>query len=158
MLVLFKTVGNSCWVSDNHYDMYEIPLKGKEFQFEGKYYFLAHNTDFDYWVFGLMEYTIDTARTKLIKSLVDKAEFLPYGTYDIIVNGKQRAIKKKTTGNNTNYGLYRQNTLFDNLGSRKKAYNTTSSKIVGKICGIKQNITSLKGGDAVKIYKNKNKK
>ena len=149
-----NTASRSCWVMDNHYDFYEIPKTGNEKNIEGKFLFLAHNTDFDYWIFGQMEYRIN----KFSSSFSDNAEFLPYGTYDVTIDGNKHLIQKKRLGRNTDYGFKNPNGIFDALGARKKAYNTSASKLLGKSAGIKQNMHSLKGGDAVKVYKNKKKK
>ena len=145
-------------MADNYYDFYEIPKKGNEFKPEGQFLFLAHNTSFDYWIFGQMEYSINHGETSRTATLVDSAEFLPYGTYDVVVNGNTHTIQKKRLGKNTDYGFLRPDGLFDALGVRKKAYRTSASKLLGKITGINQKIDTLKGGDEVKIYKNRNKK
>ena len=104
-----------------------------------------------------MEYKINHSQTKSTLSLTDSAEFLPYGTYDVTINGNTHAVQKKRLGKNTDYGFLKPDGLFDALGARKKAYRTSASKLIGKITGINQNIGSLKGKEEVKIYKNKKK-
>ena len=85
--------GHLCWVSDNSYDVYEIPKIGKEYKIEGEYYILVHNTDFDYWIFGKkMTYTINRNETKKTRSLVDRVKFLPYGRYQSYFNWKKNLI------------------------------------------------------------------
>lgn len=152
-----QIIGRSSWVADNYYDFYEIPLKGNEFKIVGDFIFLAHNIHFDYWIFGEMKYSIDESETKRTMSLVDNASFIPFGTYDVIVNKNEHSIQKKRLGRNTDYGFLKPNGLFDTLGIRKKAYKTSASKLIGSLTGINQNIGSLKGEEEVKIYK-KNKK
>lgn len=132
-------------------------MVGNEFKIEGDFLYLAHNTDFDYWLFGSMEYRIDRNRTRTENILVDRAEFLPFGSYDIITDGGSTCIRKKTTGFNSNYGFSGKELkgTFDYVGARKRAYRTTSSKLIGQVIGINSNIKSIKGGDKVKVYKKK---
>lgn len=147
--------GASCWVSNNHYDVYEIPKVGHEFEIEGEFIFLAHNTDFDYWLFGAMEYRINKSRSISERTLFDTAEFLPFGSYDVITDGRNTSIKKKTTTITTNYGYSAKDLkgTFDHIGSRKRAYKTSPSKLLGKLLGITSNTKALKGGEKVKVYK-----
>lgn len=147
----------SCWVLENHYDVYEAPIYGNEYKVEGKYFFGAHNTDYDYWIFGLMEYRIDKKMSASKMTVVDKAEFLPYGSYDIGVEHGKHIIRKKTLGKNTYFSSIDLVGTFDKLSSRKRAYKTSTARILGRMIGIKSDVTTVKGGEKVKVY-NKNKK
>lgn len=153
----FTKEGRSCWVSDNSYDVYEIPKVGRERNIEGEYYILVHNTDFDYWIFGKMTYTINRNETKRQSKLIDRVKFLPYGRYQIISTERGFNITRTTKGKDCEFGFHNPKGWFDTIGARKRAYGTSGAKLVGNIIGRTQNIKSVKGGDAVKIYKKKPK-
>lgn len=151
----FTKGGRSCWVSDNSYDVYEIPKIGKEYKVEGEYYILVHNTDFDYWIFGKMTYSINRNETKRQGRLVDRVKFLPYGRYQVISTGRDFNITRTTKGKDCEFGFHHPKGSFDTIGARKRAYRTSGAKLVGSIIGRNQDMKTVKGGDAVKIYKKK---
>lgn len=128
-------------------------LNGKAKRIKGKFLFLAHNTDFDYWVLSEFQYNILSVKNKI----QDTAIFDPYGIYSIITNGNQHKVVKKVAGPNIDYGYTTFESSFDAIGNRLKAYGKSQTGIIGKNNGIQQNLDSLKGGSAVVIYKKKHK-
>lgn len=100
-----------------------------------------------------MEYKIDRKMSSNKMCVVDYAEFLPYGSYDIGVEGGKHIIRKKTLGRNTYFSSLDPVGSFDKLSSRKRAYKTSTARILGKMIGIQSNTKSIKGGEKVKVYK-----
>lgn len=146
--------GYSCFVYDNRYDFFEIPKYSNQKPYAGEYMFIAHNTDFDYWVFGEMKYTIRDNFESTVR-LNDRATFVPYGKYNVIVDGRRHSITKTEYGKNVNYGgNQKRNQRFDKLGNRLRAYGTSIQKLLNK----RHNTKGIKGGDAVKIYKKRSKR
>lgn len=146
--------GCSCFVADNRYDFFEIPKYSNNPKYTGEYKFLAHNTSFDYWIFGDMKYTIrDNFETTA--TLNDRANFTPYGAYNVVLADGEYSITKTEYGKNVIYGGNKPvKHRFDRIGNRLKAYGTS----VGKILNKKHNPKTIKGGNVVEIYKKKNRK
>lgn len=154
--VSYATNNNySCWVDDNHYDYFEVPAVKNTKNYEGEYLFLAHNTDFDYWLFGDMEYTINQKSTKKAGYVVDNIVYNPCGKYDITITDKATNPIKTEKGRNCTFGGKSTKGKFDQMGTRKKAYHTSSGEIVAKSEGKTHNSSGLEGGETVKIYKKK---
>lgn len=86
--VTFTTAENrSCWVSNNNYEMYEIPAKNNsgKYPFIGKFLFLSHNVNFDYWIFGDMKAELISEHSDVLENY----KINPFGRYTITI-GKRR--------------------------------------------------------------------
>jgi len=137
------TNNRACFVEDNQYDMFEIPLNGCARNPKGKYLFVAHNKSFDYWIFGELVYENN------------KAHYDPYGFYHAAVDKENVVVKKEVSGNDVGYGENIQTKLFDAMSVRQRAYGNKASDILASQKGVTNNINTLKGGNKVKIYKKK---
>jgi len=85
----------SIFVSDNRYEIFEIPEItniGIEY---GRYLMLIHNTSFDYWVLTDFEITGNTRHTERGNYFEEFAEFAPYGIYDISLSDRKIFNSKK---------------------------------------------------------------
>lgn len=79
--------GTSCWVSDNKYEIFEIPkLSNKGYAFTGNFIFIAHNVSFDYWLFGTMSVKLDMQDLKVNHRVNESVYFNLYGKYLIASN------------------------------------------------------------------------
>ena len=157
--VKFQTVGGmSCWVSDNSYDVYEVPSYTNTTKMCGDFLFLAHNTSFDYWLFGEMTYRISTAKTASNKVLYETAYYVPYGTYTVFDEYELLTVKKTVVGKHVTYGGHYgdKKFSFDHLDRRRRAYGSSAKKETQKILG-RYEKKSSNSKNPVKIF-NKNKK
>ena len=118
---------------------------------------LSHNTDFDYWTLSKMEYKINRKKTKENEKLEESVKYDPIGAYSIITNEEEFSISKVKTLEDMEFGYKNPSGEFDFVGARKKAYGTSQAKLLATILNKKQDLDALKGGQAVKIYKNKKK-
>lgn len=123
----------SCWVSNNHYEMYEIPaLSNAKNSLDGNYLFLTHDLDFNYWIFGKMN-TYTSSNDSKVGVFYDV-----YGEYKISDNNKQLKVVKTVNGPDIRDGRSRsQGSYFDDLESRRKAYNSSSESLVARVCNNK---------------------
>lgn len=117
--VNYDTFNNySCWVPNNDYDMYEVPLYGDERSPIGEYLFLTHNTNFDYWCFGKLTCYTDCGG-------YIAADFVPYGKYTVFGSGRNISLRKDMRGYDLILGgkTGRKHHHFDEVGVRRRAYN-----------------------------------
>lgn len=156
--------GNSCFVYDNEYDMFEVPAKSydvsiNKFSYTGDYLFLAHDKSFDYWLFGKMSYEVDLDSTATQQALIDQASFAAYGQYKVTFTDiHDFSFVKETAGPDCNFGGSKFKGKFDKMGSRKKAYHTSTGQVVAGASGKNHNINGLKGGNKVRVYKKTKRK
>ena len=144
----------SYFVSDNEYNIFEIPKIGKKGQYYGSFLVLIHNTSFDYWMFGKMVCSLNKNESIRTKSVKDKYFYDIFGHYSVSFDGKVFLTKTKR-GNNIDLGLKSKSycTYFD----RKRSYHTNDSKILNKI-GFKNNPNNLVDNKSVKIYNKRRKR
>lgn len=107
------TTGQSIWVENNTYNVFEIPKKENSGQVEGEYLTLAQNIDFDYWLLADFEYHIVDMKNS---HLVEKVSYSPYGIYTISLSKEKSSITKKQTGMSIDYGLSDFPYNFDTIG------------------------------------------
>lgn len=154
------TYKESIWVSNNHYEIFEVPSKSnhEKFNFCGNFIFLAYNTSKKYWLFGTLTDHIDYIKTKETLEVVENVKYNPFGQYSI-VSGDDVMITKTVQGKQVNYGhTFNSNRQFDSFGNRKYNFSKLSNAdVLGKILGNfnKQDSAISKG--KVKIYKKKNR-
>jgi len=100
--VRFSNAQNaSCFVFDNRYDMFEIPSVKNSGKLVGNFMFLAHNTSFDYWVFGTFKHSIDKGETKRRRILVEEVSYNCCGYYSLsFEDGDNFRFFKKTSSEN----------------------------------------------------------
>ena len=149
--------GSSCFVLDNRYEFYEAPsISNNPGSPYGKFLFLAYNTSFDYYLFGVMTVKLDANESRRTMDLVETVYFKNQGKYMITFQKNDNYIKKVENGNKFAPGLRStdHNFDFDSYNSRKKAYKTNRHKILESI-GVKNLVSNKKiaGKDPVAIYK-----
>lgn len=122
----------------------------------GEFLYLTHNTSFDYWIFGEMSYKIDYGKTNYNKTLYETVSFRPFGAYSVYDENDIISIKKTVSGRYLTYGgkLGDKNMSFDPIGTRKKAYSTSSKRETQKIIK-KDHNSNTNNQNSVKIYKEK---
>ena len=91
------------------------------------------------------------------EKLEESVKYEPIGAYSIITNEEEFSISKVKTLEDMEFGYKNPSGEFDFVGARKKAYGTSQAKLLDTILNKKQDLDALKGGQAVKIYKNKKK-
>ena len=91
------------------------------------------------------------------EKLEESVKYEPIGAYSIITNEEEFSISKVKTLEDMEFGYKNPSGEFDFVGARKKAYGTSQAKLLATILNKKQDLDALKGGQAVKIYKNKKK-
>jgi hypothetical protein len=154
--------GNSCWVLDNKYDIFEVPSnwnkKGSPY---GEFLFLAYNKSFQYYLFGYMKVELDKQASISRRYIVEDVYFKSHGKFDIIFEKYDNHITKVEYGSKFDPGVSsNEHTFdFDSFNTRKMAYHTDKYKILSSIdpsfrgTGDRYKVT---GKQAVKVYK-KNK-
>lgn len=158
--VKYKTRGNnSCWVDDNSYEVFEVPHVTNKYRGYGSFIFLAHNTSFDYWVFGEMTYQLDYSKTQGSTSTHDNVYYIPYGIYTIGDENAPTTIKKTVFGKNATYGGKGSKlVMFDSCGNRMKAHRGMESRTVDQVNKTRNRYKkSVNKNTDVKIYKIKHK-
>jgi len=154
----------SCWVSDNQYEIFEVPAKNNfnKYNFCGSFLFLAHDIDYDYWLFGTLKDTINYSETKKKKDLVENVSYYVYGKYQISIgqNSSSHIINKKLSGKLVNYGAtYCEDPMFDNFGTRKLAFSKKSnSQVLSEIIGNQGSNKNIVDSTAVKKYTKNHKR
>lgn len=153
--------GFSCWVLDNLYEVYEVPSKTNNESMYGQYLLFAHNTNYDYYIFGKMRVSLNKDESINRKRLVENVHFHNFGRYEVTF-GPNNVVRKKDNGNSFNPGSKSSshNFGFDSFNERKKAYNTSVYKILSsfdKDFAKHANQDRLNGKEATKIYKKGNK-
>lgn len=156
------TTTTSCWVSDNKYDVIEIPTINSQNKFTGTYLILAKNQDFGYWIFGKMDVAIDIENTTKTNNIVENVLFEILGQYTLVLDdNKLSCVSKITDGSACNFGSdLCKNVKFDQIGVRKKAYAVLEEDELNRILKkpgkfVKE---SLIDSEAVEIFKKKTKK
>lgn len=158
--VTVTNVPNSrtCFVSNNKYDMFEIPsVKNKKGSCVGKFLVLIKNVSFNYYMLAELEYKILGTKNG---HLVDEAVFYVYGQYSIESNTKRQFIKKLAAGKNCDFGDSKlQARGFDSSDFRKSVgYGTSAAKMFAASKHIKVNNLTVVDNSEVKIYKKKGRK
>lgn len=146
--------GRSYFVSDNTYDVYEIPSKRNEKGFPyGTFLVLIHNTSFDYWLFGTLKCDLLRSKTLSTKTVTDKYFYDIFGHYTISMTDKPQ-FRKTRRGDSIDYGDNNLSVYCSGLG-RKKSYRTSDSQILTRI-GVTNDTKRISDTDTVKIYKKNN--
>lgn len=89
-------VGRSAWVNDNMYDVFEAPAIYNlgDYKFTGDFLYLAHNVDFDYWLFGKSNDTLTLVPSKNgVQPFSEKYTCTLCGRYSVIIGGISRRRK-----------------------------------------------------------------
>lgn len=147
----------SGWVSDNRYDVFEAPYHQNpknEYAFTGDFLYLAHNLDFDYWIFGKSkdEVVYTTSPSKY-------SEIFTYsliGRYEITFGNKptnnyiKKVSNKHTLSLGNKTGSFKN---FDELCTRKCAFERKSKDEVIKDLQKSRSKIEAVGSEPVKIYK-----
>jgi len=161
----FANENYSCFVGDNTYDIYEVPLKRQSsnktlLPIEGKKLCLAYNKDYNYWLFSEMEYYINNDSVKSTSMFSDSASFSIYGSYLVNFIDNDFNISKKYSGDICTFGTTSstRSSLFDSLGTRKAAYQTSEAELVSTILGTNFKEKPIIDKHKVKIYKKINKR
>lgn len=158
---IFKTYGGaSCFVSNNYYEIYEVPARSNHYKsnLEGKFLLFAKNTDFNYWLVADMFYSINYKSTNKNYYLADSVKINPKGYYTISSNKNQHLVNKTNSGKKCNYGYKNAKGRFDQTGARKKAYGTNFALLTAQISGFSNHsVNQVSDGKPVKKYNNKNK-
>jgi len=155
----FKTSsGRSLWVTNNHYEVFEVPsfTNHSQYKAEGDFLVFAHNTDFDYWVLTRLKYSINLEESKRKMKVVDRATYIPIGMYNVSTNGQYFHISKKKEGRYIDFGALSKKRKFDSIGSRKNSFGCSEASIVAKLNNYNHNSKALSGGNRVAVYKKKN--
>lgn len=140
----------SCWISDNDYEIYEFPKLGNaQGSSLGRFLYISHDTDYDYWTFGILQAAKSKRQYCADKAInTSSAQYYinPLGTYTVTYGHGDNRVKKIFDGYDSmlgfNAGRYG---LFDQFGTRKCAYNGRKRKKSKKPITEKSN--------NVKIYK-----
>lgn len=120
-------------VSNNLYEVYEIPNKSNTKPYTGQYLVLFYNTDFDYYILARMNHKVNISNGTLNES----ANFYAYGKYDILsCNAQGVKFYKSEAGHKLNYGFGSKDketpNRFDSLGVRKRnGYHIEEKEILG---------------------------
>lgn len=121
--VIFDTKGGmSCWVDNNHYDIYELPLKlNNNSKGYGKFITLAFNKDFKYWALAKTSVRLSTWKN----STYETVKYIPYGAYLVPNETPVKSFRKTVTGEDFTYGgTQNRSRSFDSAGIRTHAYKT----------------------------------
>lgn len=152
--VTFATSENrSCWIGDNDYEMYEFPKLGNaQRPGFGSFIYLSHDTDYDYWTFGILQAMKSKRKYNADKVInTSSAQYCinPLGTYTVTYGHGDNSVKKIFDGYDSMFGLdVGRYDLFDQFGTRRRAYGGRRKKS-------KKPITEKSNN--VKIYKKKKK-
>lgn len=149
----------SCWVDDNKYEIFEVPSRDNRYPGYGDFIFLAHNTSFNYWVFGEMSFTLNYSKTQGTTSTYERALYKPYGIYTTGNEDSPSTIKKTVLGKNVTYGGKNpKNILFDSCGCRKKSHSAMEGRTIDQVNKTRnQYKKSVNEKSNIKIYKIKHK-
>lgn len=149
---------NSCFVENNHYNVIEVPVYGKENKHTGKFLFLAQNTDFNYYIFGFLNVSIDYKKTKETGKLNERVNFTILGKYTSSVSNENKIeVFKELSGAKMIYSTSAPTEkYFDSFGNRKSAFKVDAIQLAAKICGKTVKTDPFIGTENVKIYKKKN--
>lgn len=153
--------GASCFVGDNHYDIFEISsLSNRKGSPYGEFLYLIYNKDFDYHLFGQVKVTLNAERSRSEMNLVEKVYYKNYGKYSIVFGNRENNIVKVEYGSQFDPGRPSSEEVvnFDSYNSRKKAYRTDRHKLLSSIGVRGLNSGKIKSDKAVEIYKKKNGK
>lgn len=83
--VNYKNKNNySCFVSNNTYDIFEIASKGNSQKNFGEYLFVAHNKNFNYWLFGKISDKLNVRKTKEQNRVIENVIIDCFGYYEIV--------------------------------------------------------------------------
>lgn len=156
MLVMTQTIGYSCWVPNNSYDIFEIPKVTNSRNYYGEYFYIAHNKSYDYWTIGKMK--VSSYRDNAYR--YDCVNYDPFGVYDVSTNGYKNAIRKTIVGKSVDLGGTSGRTThsFDPIGTRKRAYGVKAGNLIAKEMRVGKTAKNIKGEERVPIYKKKNTK
>ena len=160
--VSYNTDNNkSCWVSNNHYEFYEIPMKSNEpNSLYGNFMFFAYNKDFDYHLFGEMTVTLNKQSSIKVKQIIETVKFNNYGRYKITFSDSANILKTDIGSRFTPGTFSSDHTFgFDSFSERKKAYTTDTHKILSSLdkdFAKHTNQNKVNGTKPVKIYKKPN--
>jgi hypothetical protein len=144
----------SCWVNNNEYEIFEVPMKQNIKQPYGEYLILAYNKNFKYYIFGKM-----TIRAAFYSNrLNEKVSFKIFGQYSVAYQNKDLSIYKNLKGSDCDMGgNIKPNTYFDPMCVRLAAYGTSKNKETSRLLGKPYVEKVISGNERVKIYKKKSK-
>ena len=154
-----QQAGMACWVDDNHYEVFEVPSKFNTYPGYGKFLFLSHNKDFNYWTFGEMKFKLNYNKTKNSTSTHDTAYYIPYGAYTFGDENNPNSLRKTVLGKNLTYGgKSTKVVMFDSCNNRKSAHNAIESRTVDQVNKTNNQFKkSINKNTNVRIYKRKHK-
>jgi hypothetical protein len=140
--------------------MFEVPFKSnKTGSPYGNILYLAHNTSFQYYLFGTFEVLLDEYKTRTIKQISENMYFRNFGKYDITfgTNANDNYIHKSHYGSEFDPGVQSSEHTFDfdTYNSRKIAYKIDKYKILVSLGIINLNYNKIVGSQTVKIYNKK---
>jgi len=154
--------GGSCWVKDNHYDIFEVPSKSNKPKWPyGEFIFLAYNRSFKYYLFGKISINLNKSETIRTRYVSESIHVKNHGKFDIIFEKYDNHITKVEYGSEFDPGVQssEHNFDFDSYNTRKKAYRTDRYKIIKAIDPSFKGTSDpnkISGKDKVKVF-NKNR-
>jgi len=137
--VRYNTKNNeSPWVTDNNYEIFEAEsIHNNHHNISGHFLVLAHNINFDYWIFAEMQHSINKEKSLSNGTVYEQVSYNIFGKYNVNSDKNGVYCFKTTYGYDCNFGhkyYLRKNQLFDGIGRKKtcvwyvKQYNPSSFK------------------------------